>query len=479
MDEITSTTNQRPAPRRSRVSKSTMPNIPTFGGEFQREEPTYNLDDVLLSGSDDEYYDSPNERSRRLEEQARLFLQGHRPLLLSASLRGPFGRETGWENPWIGRRSKITKTGTSHCSASLRAPLASTSEVGVAARTRTATTRRSSISGSSAKGLTINDLRAAPDITYTDKDPEVKKRAAGADWLRRRNFKRMRPNDDDVTASPTPTRSSKTTVIPSVASSPKKSALSRSVSAPVSRTASSSDQDVATAATPSDGVATESNVKSQPSHIAEDMNQSVSHISDSEVAMSLPSDLLWASNPGAEQPSPQDEKTSEDEGYVQSDPDTTTPIRDKSTTTIGDDTTLFSAEDELTSEVDAESSLLMECPAVDNEPSANIEDGDDDMQQNVEPVVICEDEAERITSHADNIATDAFATDADAVETEAMPASLDDTEMENDRLETQYQSPWAKTQTSVMTGLMVSDVGSTKIPLANAHTAASSTERKV
>ncbi|KAK4451809.1 hypothetical protein QBC34DRAFT_399596 [Podospora aff. communis PSN243] len=57
-------------------------------------------DDVLLSGSDDEHYNSPAERRLRIEEQAHRFIEGKPPRILSAALRGPFDKKSGWTNPW-------------------------------------------------------------------------------------------------------------------------------------------------------------------------------------------------------------------------------------------------------------------------------------------------------------------------------------------------------------------------------------------
>lgn len=68
-------------------------------------EPPHNPDEVLYHGSDDEAYNSPTERRLRFETQAGRFLEGKPVFLLSASLRGPFDRESGWVNPW---RSKST-----------------------------------------------------------------------------------------------------------------------------------------------------------------------------------------------------------------------------------------------------------------------------------------------------------------------------------------------------------------------------------
>ncbi|KAK3344371.1 hypothetical protein B0T25DRAFT_324939 [Lasiosphaeria hispida] len=66
-------------------------------------EAQYDSDDVLYSGSDDEAYDDPAERRILCEQQAQRYLMGKPTLLLSASLQGPFDRESGWKNPWRSR----------------------------------------------------------------------------------------------------------------------------------------------------------------------------------------------------------------------------------------------------------------------------------------------------------------------------------------------------------------------------------------
>lgn len=65
--------------------------------------PPSEADDILYSGSDDEYYDSPAERRGRYEIQSARFLQGKSLTIFSAQLRGPFSKESGWQNPWLGR----------------------------------------------------------------------------------------------------------------------------------------------------------------------------------------------------------------------------------------------------------------------------------------------------------------------------------------------------------------------------------------
>jgi hypothetical protein len=58
-------------------------------------------EDIICAGSDTE--ETPEETQRkhlRYEQQSQRFMRGHLPVLQSASLRGPFSKETGWVNPW-------------------------------------------------------------------------------------------------------------------------------------------------------------------------------------------------------------------------------------------------------------------------------------------------------------------------------------------------------------------------------------------
>ncbi|KAL2175238.1 uncharacterized protein P884DRAFT_293670 [Thermothelomyces heterothallicus CBS 202.75] len=87
-----------------------------FGNEPICCEALPNPDEVLCYGSDDEAYDSPAERHIRYEAQAERFLEGKPVFLLSASLRGPFDKASGWTNPWrskSGTRRKYNQKKTS------------------------------------------------------------------------------------------------------------------------------------------------------------------------------------------------------------------------------------------------------------------------------------------------------------------------------------------------------------------------------
>lgn len=72
------------------------------------DEPIYcetEHDDVLYSGSEDDYYEAPEHRRLRIEAKAVQFLNGNLPYLLSARLKGPFSSKS-WNNPWKSKRAQ-------------------------------------------------------------------------------------------------------------------------------------------------------------------------------------------------------------------------------------------------------------------------------------------------------------------------------------------------------------------------------------
>ncbi|KPM45675.1 hypothetical protein AK830_g1002 [Neonectria ditissima] len=69
--------------------------------------------DVFYEGSDDEDYDDPTCRRLRYEAVGQRFLDGCTPLLLTATLKGPFEKSSGWINPWQSKhRTARTFQGT-------------------------------------------------------------------------------------------------------------------------------------------------------------------------------------------------------------------------------------------------------------------------------------------------------------------------------------------------------------------------------
>ena len=67
-------------------------------------ESVCKFDDVYYNGSEDDNYADPDSRKTRYEAAGQRFLDGHVPLLLTASMRGPFDKASGWKNPWASRR---------------------------------------------------------------------------------------------------------------------------------------------------------------------------------------------------------------------------------------------------------------------------------------------------------------------------------------------------------------------------------------
>lgn len=63
-------------------------------------EAIFMPEDVLYEGSEDEDYENPSTRKQKYEAAGQRYLNGETPFLLSASLRGPFDKESGWVNPW-------------------------------------------------------------------------------------------------------------------------------------------------------------------------------------------------------------------------------------------------------------------------------------------------------------------------------------------------------------------------------------------
>ncbi|KAK8134262.1 hypothetical protein PG984_006274 [Apiospora sp. TS-2023a] len=79
-----------------------------------REEPLHcaaphNPEDILYLGSDDGLDDATKAaKRRRYEEKGRQYLRGRPLRLFSASLRGPFERTSGWQNPWLPKNGTLS-----------------------------------------------------------------------------------------------------------------------------------------------------------------------------------------------------------------------------------------------------------------------------------------------------------------------------------------------------------------------------------
>lgn len=78
-----------------------------YDGQPYHFSPAVHPNDIVCPGSDTE--DTPEELDRkrhRYEEIAQRCTKGYIPTILSASLKGPFSKESGWNNPWRYRPRK-------------------------------------------------------------------------------------------------------------------------------------------------------------------------------------------------------------------------------------------------------------------------------------------------------------------------------------------------------------------------------------
>ncbi|KAI0843710.1 hypothetical protein F5Y06DRAFT_255638 [Hypoxylon sp. FL0890] len=229
------------------------------------DEPIYctaptpsNPDDIICFGSDEELDDAAKVSKRlRYEAQGLRYLQGKPMLILSASLRGPFDKASGWKNPWLPKQPAVeqsvlkptqptakpfpaikqrfrkyfeqddTTPGTDssmHCH--LPSP-ESNRDVQFFSNTLE-TDKRSQIQAwakevSGGTVLERDDFWAPHQALYDeDTNEPSKKRPAGREWLKTKPSKRKRHNSSQITATAsTPTRM------------PQAGTLTRSTSLPV------------------------------------------------------------------------------------------------------------------------------------------------------------------------------------------------------------------------------------------------------
>lgn len=80
----------------------------TWGDDIIYSESICQPEDVFYEGSENDDYDNEATRRRRYEEAGQRFLDGTIPVLVSASLRGPFDSRSGFANPWASNRRKTT-----------------------------------------------------------------------------------------------------------------------------------------------------------------------------------------------------------------------------------------------------------------------------------------------------------------------------------------------------------------------------------
>lgn len=170
--------------------------------------------DVYYEGSEDEDYDSAEARRQRYEAAGQRFLEGNVPLLLSATLKGPFEKESGWVNPW---RSK-NRTANSNKSRE-------SDDVDVHSTPKRPATSASleqhaieSLKGAECALPSPESLKQAPFTSITSRLQETDRTAH--DW---------RPNNDEFwTNSPSKTPKRKSKSSPGLGSVAKKRQRTRS-----------------------------------------------------------------------------------------------------------------------------------------------------------------------------------------------------------------------------------------------------------
>ncbi|KAH0421028.1 protamine p1 [Colletotrichum camelliae] len=186
-------------------------------------DPARDDAEVLYEGSDDEYYDDPEERRRRIEDAAHRYLSGQAPVLLTSVLRGPFeGPDAkGWVNPWRSRRGRnppvavvetVTEPEVAESELSdaddteschLPSPR-SLDQVGVTANphmTEEDLERVHAWRSATESAIQPDDEPTwsfASDISLSQSQSHRKRRSMGSDWLKRKDNKRRKAEEEDV-----------------------------------------------------------------------------------------------------------------------------------------------------------------------------------------------------------------------------------------------------------------------------------------
>ncbi|KAJ8131934.1 hypothetical protein O1611_g1692 [Lasiodiplodia mahajangana] len=202
-------------------------------------------DDIIYLGSDDGIDDTTRIAKRqRYEKHGRRYLQG-RPLhILSASLRGPFSKDSGWQNPWLPKLSPhhakcldslsqpplISSAAQSESNAPVNKPSSDESstmqdlsdsmechlpspqshenlQFSDSPSHTERRTRIESWADNVHEHIPEKDDFWAPNRAVVNRHVQcTAKRSAGRDWLKRRPAKRRKPDASQVTeASYTPT----------------------------------------------------------------------------------------------------------------------------------------------------------------------------------------------------------------------------------------------------------------------------------
>ncbi|KAF9874548.1 protamine p1 [Colletotrichum karsti] len=192
--------------------------------------------EILEPGSDDEHYDDPEERRRRIDAAAHRYLSGYAPVLLTAVLKGPFEGPgaNGWVNPWS--KSKRGPAPEATAPAAVEATTKTTINVEPAetdvsdAESRTSCPLPSPQSldqaGATPNALPVGEQNLervqawrngaglvaqvddeptwsfASDISLSQSQSQRKRRVTGSDWLMRKEVKRLKSAwEDDIEVS--------------------------------------------------------------------------------------------------------------------------------------------------------------------------------------------------------------------------------------------------------------------------------------
>ncbi|OBT47883.1 hypothetical protein VE00_01565 [Pseudogymnoascus sp. WSF 3629] len=188
-------------------------------------------DEVICEGSDAE--DGPLAKAKRQKRRKAIevrYIAGHAPQIMSAQLRGPFDKNSGWVNPWRSKRP-APKQPTNRTTVTEHSNLAhkATSVVGLGKRRRNDSNSSSSVVNnrqperpqlhSGFKRFVANQLERPTEFASLDERENILqkpgagiKRRADTNWLKGADVgKRSRNNRSDPT-SPTPKERTRDTI---------------------------------------------------------------------------------------------------------------------------------------------------------------------------------------------------------------------------------------------------------------------------
>ncbi|KAI1381351.1 hypothetical protein F4677DRAFT_402752 [Hypoxylon crocopeplum] len=194
--------------------------------------PPSNPDDIVYLGSYEELDDDAKVARRlRYEAQGLRYLQGKPLRIISASLRGPFEKASGWQNPWLPKQPPLRKPVRPHIRKDLEQLVHSNRDTTGSGSSMLChlpspnsnpesrflsnpleTDKHSRIQAwakdvSSTRTILERDPFWAPgNVRREGTDELSRKRSAGREWLKK-NSKRKRldsPQDTDLASTPTP-----------------------------------------------------------------------------------------------------------------------------------------------------------------------------------------------------------------------------------------------------------------------------------